>query len=223
MPLATVSRPNHRRKPQSGEAKQIGAISREVSRQYTESGETVAVTVQRRYDADQADVWQAITDPERVRRWFLPVTGDLREGGNFQLEGNASGDIMTCEPPRHLMVTFGGESSIVDVLLSDDGQQTLLKLTHSVPIELAGSGPAPSTSDLAGTEPCSASRCILPEKSPGTRSLPPTVRRCRNFNVTSISQWVATIEASGTADADAISAAQQVSLGQFAPDLVRPE
>jgi uncharacterized protein YndB with AHSA1/START domain len=140
MPLATVSRPNHRRKPQSGEAKQIGAISREVSRQYTESGETVAVTVQRRYDADQADVWQAITDPERVRRWFLPVTGDLREGGNFQLEGNASGDIMTCEPPRHLMVTFGGESSIVDVLLSDDGQQTLLKLTHSVPIELAGSG-----------------------------------------------------------------------------------
>jgi len=38
------------------------------------------------------------------------------------------------------MVTFGGESSIVDVRLSDDGQQTLLTLTHSVPIELAGSG-----------------------------------------------------------------------------------
>jgi uncharacterized protein YndB with AHSA1/START domain len=98
-------------------AKQIGAISREVSRQHTASGETVAVTLQRRYNADQADVWQAITDPDRVRRWFLPLTGDLREGGNFQLEGNASGDIMTCEPPRHLMVTFGGESSIVDVQL----------------------------------------------------------------------------------------------------------
>ena len=121
-------------------AKQIGAISREVSREHTESGETVAVTLQRRYDADQADVWQAITDPDRVRRWFLPLTGDLHEGGNFQLEGNASGDIMTCEPPRHLMVTFGGESSIVDVQLSDDGQQTLLKLTHSVPVELAGNG-----------------------------------------------------------------------------------
>ena len=80
-------------------AEQIGAISREVSQQHTESGETVAVTLERRYYADQADVWQAITDPDRVRRWFLPLTGDLREGGNFQLEGNASGDIMTCEPP----------------------------------------------------------------------------------------------------------------------------
>jgi len=121
-------------------AEQIGATSREVSRQHTESGETVAVTLQRRYLADPADVWEAITDPERVRRWFMPLTGDLREGGNFQLEGNASGDILKCEPPRHLMVTFGGASSIVDVQLSGESQQTLLKLTHSVPIELAGSG-----------------------------------------------------------------------------------
>ncbi len=58
-------------------AKQIGAISRGVSQQHTESGETVAVTLERRYAADQADVWQAITDPDRVRRWFLPLTGDL--------------------------------------------------------------------------------------------------------------------------------------------------
>ena len=123
-------------------AEQIGAISRGVSQQHTESGETVAVTLERRYPADQADVWQAITDPDRVRRWFLPLTGELREGGNFQLEGNAAGDIMTCEPPRRLIVTFGGESSIVDVLLSSDGQQTLLTLTHSVPLELAGSGAA---------------------------------------------------------------------------------
>jgi hypothetical protein len=36
-------------------------------------------------------------------------------------------------------------------------------------------------------------------------------------------EWVASIEASGTADADAISAAQQVSLAQLAPDLVRPD
>jgi uncharacterized protein YndB with AHSA1/START domain len=204
-------------------AKQIGAISREVSRQYTESGETVAVTVQRRYDADQADVWQAITDPERVRRWFLPVTGDLREGGNFQLEGNASGDIMTCEPPRHLMVTFGGESSIVDVQLSDDGQQTLLKLTHSVPIELAGSGAGALyvgpgwDGALLGLALHFAGEVI---GDPVAAANSPEVQ---DFNVSSVSQWVAAIEASGTADADAISAAQQVSLAQFAPDLVRPE
>jgi uncharacterized protein YndB with AHSA1/START domain len=204
-------------------ARQIGAVSREVSRQHTESGETVAVTLQRRYDADQADVWQAITDPDRVRRWFLPLTGDLREGGSFHLEGNASGDIMMCEPPRHLTVTFGGESSILDVLLSDDGPQTLLKLTHSVPIELAGSGAGALyvgpgwdgallglASHLAGE---------VTEDTVAAASSP----RVQDFNVSSISHWVAAIEASGTADADAISAAQQVSLAQFAPDLVRPE
>ena len=204
-------------------ARQIGAISRDVLRQHTESGETVAVTLQRRYDADQADVWQAITDPDRVRRWFLPLTGDLREGGSFQLEGNASGDIMTCEPPRHLMVTFGSESSIVDVLLSDDGQQTLLMLTHSVPIELAGSG-AGALYVGPGWDGALLGLALhlageVTEDPVAAASSP----RVQDFNVSSISQWVAAIEASGTADADAISAAQQVSLAQFAPDLVRPE
>ena len=204
-------------------AKQIGAISREVSRQHTESGETVAVTLQRRYPADQADVWQAITDPDRVRRWFLPLTGDLREGGSFELEGHAGGDIVTCEPPRHLIVTFGGESSIVDVLLSGDGQQTLLKLTHSVPIELAGSGAGALyvgpgwDGALLGIALYLAGEAV---DDPVATANSPEVQ---DFSVSSIKEWVAAIETSGTADADAIAAAQQASLAQFAPDLVRPD
>ncbi len=204
-------------------AKQIGAISREVSRQHTESGETVAVTLQRRYPADQADVWQAITDPDRVRRWFLPLTGDLREGGSFQLEGHAGGDIVTCEPPRHLMVTFGGETSIVDVVLSGDDQQTLLKLIHSVPIELAGSGAGALyvgpgwDGALLGIARYLAEEVIDDPVAAANSS------EMQDFNLSSIKEWVATIEASGTADADAIAAAQQASLAQFAPDLVRPD
>lgn len=204
-------------------AKQIGAISREVSRQHTESGETVAVTLQRRYPSDQADVWQAITDPDRVRRWFLPLTGDLREGGSFQLEGHAGGDIVMCEPPRHLMVTFGGETSIVDVILSGDGKQTLLKLTHSVPIELAGSGAGALyvgpgwDGALLGIARYLAEEVIDDPVAAANSS------EMQDFNLSSIKEWVATIEVSGTADADAIAAAQQASLAQFAPELVRPD
>ncbi|HEX6760634.1 MAG TPA: hypothetical protein VF086_19835 [Propionibacteriaceae bacterium] len=44
----------------------------------------------------------------------------------------------------------------------------------------------------------------------------------QDFNVKSIQEWIAAVEASGTADADSIAAAQEVSLAQFAPDLVRP-
>ncbi len=44
------------------------------------------VELRRRLHAPIADVWDACTNPERVGRWFLPLSGDLRPGGNFQLE-----------------------------------------------------------------------------------------------------------------------------------------
>ena len=204
-------------------ANQIGATSRQVAQQHTERGETVVVTLERRYAAEVADVWQAITDPDRVRRWFLPLTGDLREGGTFQLENHAGGDIMTCEPPRHLVVTFGGESSIVDVVLAGEGDQTLLKLTHSVPIELAGSGAGALyvgpgwDGALLGIAQYLAGEVV---SDPVAAANTPEVQ---DFNVSSIKEWIAGVEASGTADADTISAAQQAALAQYAPDLVRPD
>jgi len=204
-------------------ANQIGATSRQVAQQHTERGETVVVTLERRYAAEVADVWQAITDPDRVRRWFLPLTGDLREGGAFQLENHAGGDIMTCEPPRHLVVTFGGESSIVDVVLAGEGDQTLLKLTHSVPIELAGSGAGALyvgpgwDGALLGIAQYLAGEVV---SDPVAAANSPEVQ---DFNVSSIKEWIAAVEASDTADADTISAAQQAALAQYDPDLVRPD
>ena len=138
-------------------ANQISAISRQVMA----DTETVAVTLQRRYPAAVADVWGAITDLDRVRRWFLPLTGDLRPGGSFQLEGNAGGEIISCEPPEHLAVTFGGETSLVDVRLSADGEQTLLILEHSVPLSLAGRA-AGGALRGPGLGRCAAGRGHLP-------------------------------------------------------------
>jgi uncharacterized protein YndB with AHSA1/START domain len=204
-------------------AEQIGAISREVTQQQTESGETVAVTLQRRYPADQADVWEAITDPERVRRWFLPITGDLREGGSFQLEGNANGDIIRCEAPRHLVVTFGHASSIIDVVLSSDDDHTLLKLTHSVPVELAGTTAGALYVGPGWDGALLGLALYLTGEVVGDPVAAANSPEVQDFNVSSIKEWVAAIEDSGAVDADAISAAQQVSLAQFAPDLVRPE
>jgi Activator of Hsp90 ATPase homolog 1-like protein len=204
-------------------AEQIGATSRKVEQQHTEHGELVAVTLQRSYPSEAADVWQAITDPDRVRRWFTPLTGDLREGGSFQLENHAGGDILTCQPPRHLVVTFGGESSIVDVVLSGNGDETLLELTHSVPIELAGGvagalyvGPGWDGA-LLGIALYLAGEFA---SDPAAAANSPQVQ---DFNVSSIREWTAAIEAPGTADADTISAAQQAALAQYAPDLVRPD
>lgn len=118
---------------------ELDAIRRQVGTGTLPAGDAHVVTLARAYAADIDDVWDAITDPDRIARWFLPVSGDLRLGGTYQLEGNAGGEIRACEPPHRLLVTWiAGEppgredSSIVEVVLErgpDDG--TTLTLTHS--------------------------------------------------------------------------------------------
>ncbi|WP_308168107.1 hypothetical protein [Nonomuraea sp. NEAU-A123] len=46
-------------------------------------------------------MWDACTSAEHIPRWFLPIEGDLRAGGCYRLEGNAGGEVLACEPPRH--------------------------------------------------------------------------------------------------------------------------
>ena len=74
---------------------ELDAIHRRVDLD-TVDGDTVRVLLRRRYPTEPADLWSALTEPDRIVRWFLPLHGDLREGGSFQLEGNAGGDILTC-------------------------------------------------------------------------------------------------------------------------------
>jgi uncharacterized protein YndB with AHSA1/START domain len=100
---------------------QINEVRREVGSKVLEAGEARVITVSQTYKGSLEDVWDACTNPERIRRWFLPVSGDLRVGGHYQLEGNASGTIERCDPPNSFAATwdFGGESSWVEVRLAE--------------------------------------------------------------------------------------------------------
>ena len=84
------------------------------------------------YDTTVDDLWEAITTPERLARWFLPVEGDLKLGGRYQLKGNAGGTITRCDPPEALDLTweFGGGTSWVNLRLAPDGQKARLTLEH---------------------------------------------------------------------------------------------
>ena len=86
----------------------------------------------REYPTTVEDLWEAITVPERIARWFLPVEGDLKLGGRYQLKGNAGGTITRCEPPQALDLTweFGGGTSWVQVRLASLGQTARLTLEH---------------------------------------------------------------------------------------------
>ncbi|GAB2978536.1 SRPBCC domain-containing protein [Saccharothrix stipae] len=201
-------------------ADQLKAIHREVS---AGSDDTIGVLLRRTYDATAADVWDAVTDPDRLKRWFLPVSGDLREGGNFQLEGNAGGDILTCAPPKLLRVTFGAETSIVELRLTeDDDEQTTVELEHTVPKAMAGSGAGAlyvgpgwdgALLGLAlflageveeGTDPVAAAN------TPETQQ----------FNLGSIAAWETAVKTSGTATDEDLAAAVTAAKAQYAPDLI---
>ena len=87
-------------------AHEIDAVQRGVGSVPTEAGEGRIVRLTRTYDAGIGDVWDALTTPERISRWFLPVSGDLRLGGRYQFEGQAGGSIVACERPNRLQVTW---------------------------------------------------------------------------------------------------------------------
>lgn len=59
----------------------LAETHRVVGRRRIAAGDATTALMRRRYDAPIDDVWDACTNPDRINRWFLPVTGDLRAGG----------------------------------------------------------------------------------------------------------------------------------------------
>jgi uncharacterized protein YndB with AHSA1/START domain len=112
---------------------QISAEDRRVGSRVLAAGEARTVEISLVYDATVDEVWDACTNAERIPRWFLPISGDLKVGGHYQLEGNASGTIESCDPPHGFDATweFGGEVSWIELRLSGDADGgTRFVLTH---------------------------------------------------------------------------------------------
>lgn len=113
---------------------QISAVRREVGTRVLEAGEARTVTISQVYPSAIEDVWDACTNPERIPRWFLPVSGDLRLGGHYALTGNASGTITSCDPPHAFDATweFGDTVSWIELRLAPEpgGAGTRFALTH---------------------------------------------------------------------------------------------
>ena len=110
----------------------IGAEFREVADRERDGKPVKVVVAARTYDTDADDLWDALTNPERLPRWFSPVPGDLKLGGRYQVQGNAGGTILRCEPPKLLDITweFAGAVSWVVLTLAPDGDGARLTLEH---------------------------------------------------------------------------------------------
>lgn len=110
----------------------IGTEFRRVEeRDYQGKPALVGVAI-RIFDTTVDDLWEAIVTPQRLARWFLPVEGDLKLGGRYQLKGNAGGTITRCDPPKALDLTweFAGGTSWVNLRLTAAGKKARLTLEH---------------------------------------------------------------------------------------------
>lgn len=107
------------------------------------AGEARVAVFRRAYDTTVDDLWDACTNPDRLARWYVPVTGDLRLGGRFEQLNMGSGVILACEPPNHLRVSLGGGADEIELHLAagDRPRSATLELSHATTLdshEIAG-------------------------------------------------------------------------------------
>jgi uncharacterized protein YndB with AHSA1/START domain len=91
-----------------------------------------------RFDTGIEDLWGALTDPDRLARWFGEVEGELSQQGEFRariaLAGERTGRVEACEPPQRLLVTMRDpgrqpgqpEQTVIEAQLMAEGAQTKL-------------------------------------------------------------------------------------------------
>ncbi len=115
---------------------EVAAVRRSVREDERDGQPTRVILASREYASGIDDVWDAVTNPERLPRWFLPVTGELAVGGRYQFEGNAGGEVLACEKPERALLTweFGGGVSWLELRLTDLGGRTSLRLEHVAPL-----------------------------------------------------------------------------------------
>jgi uncharacterized protein YndB with AHSA1/START domain len=124
----------------------------------TETGHAVALEVEHRFAAPRDQVFDAWTNPEVLKRWWRASDGwgtplaevDPREGGSYRLSMKTDqgevhtvfGEYREVTPPERLAFTWtweegpgpvmaGSENTLVVVEFEEDGDGTLVRLTHS--------------------------------------------------------------------------------------------
>ena len=113
--------------------RQLGLVARRVEPREVDGEPANVVMLEQTYPTSIDDLWDVLTNPERIPRWFLPISGDLQVGGRYQIEGNAGGTITACDAPHRFDATweFGGAVSWIEVRLrKESAEATRLTLAH---------------------------------------------------------------------------------------------
>lgn len=101
------------------------------------------------FDIGIDDLWAALTNPDRLARWYGEAEGELSQGGEFRVQialaGPRTGKVEECEPPQRLRLTMRDpepqpgqpEETVLDVqLITEGGQTRLVWEERGMPVNL---------------------------------------------------------------------------------------
>lgn len=105
----------------------------------TRRGDAYVLVYDEVYATSRADLWDAVTSPDRLARWMAPYSGDLHLGGTWEVSGSdgvpwCRGTVTDCEPGRTFTTTWHATDEdptelVVTVQDTDGGAR--LTLVHT--------------------------------------------------------------------------------------------
>ncbi len=102
-------------------------------------GERGSLRFQRRLSTSLADAWSVVTEPERIARWFAPVSIEGQEWITYWDDGReyAKGEILRCVPQQLIEVSWRASDdaepltdTVLRISLRQEGDAVLLVLEH---------------------------------------------------------------------------------------------
>ncbi len=101
------------------------------------AGDARVAVFTRTYETSVEDLWDACTNPERLRRWYTTVDGDLRLGGTFNQHNMGSGTIEACQAPHSLKLSLGDGVDEIALSLSAGPREgtATLALEHATTLD----------------------------------------------------------------------------------------
>jgi len=137
--------PGDSRDEEPGETIQVAVPHSSRAGNLTFDGDYATLTFERRFRHPVQIVWDALTEPEHLARWYMTQAHlEAHEGGSIDYRSgpaqyHVTGKILTWQPPRVFEHEWNveprkelpkGEKSIVRWELVPDGDGTILRLTH---------------------------------------------------------------------------------------------
>ena len=107
---------------------------RSLGRRQIQAGHALMVVMVRQIGHPIGEVWSALSEPARLGEWLAQPEGDLRRGGNYSLPDGSHGEILRCDPPRLLTVSWIREKAApaeLEFHLTAEDSRTRVELLYA--------------------------------------------------------------------------------------------